>query len=129
MKILALMCAGLLAGCAMVDGLPSFEVVPEKVAEAPKASEAPKVQAFVQRKLPAVCEPVAADVAKIHKVEGDKTPQEAVDAAFGENARRLTGRAYERRQCWCWQVAEGMVEVDPKKADKACKGIKLPKVG
>ncbi len=128
--------AALLTTCIMLSGcsetgalLPDLTMTTGTVVVTKEdAKPATPIAAQVQRKLPKVCEPAAAAIAQIHKVEGNKTPPEAIEAAFSENSRRLVRGAGERKQCYCWMVSEGMVNTTKEAAEKACKGVKLPKV-
>ena len=118
-----------LTACAELGGtLPELDFTAAKApAVVTVAKEEPKAAVIVQRAWPKVCQPAAARIAKIHKVDGGKTPPEAVEAAFQENSRFLVRGASERTQCFCWAVNEGLVNIDPKDAEKKCKGVKLPK--
>lgn len=126
--ILALGVISLLGGCAELgfiakpaEATPVAEAKPEP----PQANHGGKATA--QKTAPKACEPAAVGkVASIQKVSGGKTPAEAVEAAYAENSTRLNRAYATHRACYCWMVGEGLVNFDKAKAERDCKGVKLP---
>lgn len=129
-RLLAVLCVCLLAGCAEIgDSIKAMDLTVAPKADVVVAvQEVPKPLPVAQRKWPEVCKPAAARLAKVHKVDGGKTPPEAIEAAFTENKSYLVKGAGERRQCFCWAVSEGLVNIAKEDAEKQCKGVKIPKV-